>query len=238
MRNLEKHLEAAYHEVYTKTLKQKKFSEIQLNRSRNLFNYDEKEKIYIPRRLRVDALVAGISFSLDLQNFCTNVQKQIDDIIETRHRYWVQPENLGLEYLVTRWPEQRSLSKKNEQAFISLLEGMRLKKFDLFLRGFQVNPDGCIVMRGYAGENLMLVRQHAREQLSWIPSRQSEWAHVPLGRILEDISPRRRSDLISLCNKSFRSAHFIEPIESIHYVKERQWYMEDKSYVRTIGLSA
>ena len=62
--------------------------------------------------------------------------------------------------------------------------------------GIQINPDGCVVAKGYdEGAAIFRVREELKASLSFFPKRQSGWAHIPLGRILEPVGEEKFSKL-------------------------------------------
>lgn len=231
-------LEQAYAEVFKKTQVSNNFEVSLLNKSRSLFDFDHVGGVFTPKPLEVNALVGGLEFSNSLQELAKAVQRRIDEIIQTNQRYWVRPCNLGIEYLVTKWPEEPTLSTSIENEFIDHLKSLNLERYLLKIKGFQVNPDGCFVLRGYDGGRILQVRNTLREKFGWLPLRQSGWAHIPLGRILCNVSAATHRKLVSECEKSFDAVHFEEPVHEIHYVHEKQWYMERKYKVETIQLGA
>jgi len=229
-------LEDSYSKVFNKSKLASNFDEVQLKNSLLLFDYDKFRNIYTPKYLNVNALLGGIEFSNDLQKFCRGVQRHVDDIIQTNSKYWVSTNNLGVEYLVTKWPEEKKLSLEMEAEFLDFIGSFQLKKYQLRVKGFQVNPDGCVVLRGYEEGNILRVRTTLQEKFNWIPKRQSEWAHIPLGRILCTLSEKSYLKLVSESEKSFEDLYFEEDISEIHYVHEKQWYMETKSKIKTFDL--
>ena len=68
-----------------------------------------------------------------------------------------------------------------------------------------------------------------KNELSFIPKRQSGWAHVPLGRILEPIGESNFVKLKNLLNvlKDINVASC--EVDSLKFVYEEQWYMEKKN---------
>jgi hypothetical protein len=233
---IELKLESSYSEVFRKTQASKCFDEVLLSQSRSLFDVNHSGDIFTPKHLEVNALVGGLEFSNKLKELAMAVQRKVDEIIQTNQRYWVHPCNLGIEYIVTKWPEQPPLSNDIELDFISKLKLLNLEQFLLKIKGYQINPDGCLVLRGYEGGHIFQTRDSLREKLAWLPSRQSGWAHIPLGRILCNVSPATHQKLVSECEKSFDSLFHEESICDIHYVHEKQWYMEKHSKVETIKL--
>ena len=229
-------LKDSYSQVFKKSKNASNFDEVQLHNSLSLFDYDNSRNIYTPKYLNVNALLGGIEFSSGLQKFCRGVQQHIDDIIQTHNKYWVPTKNLGVEYLVTKWPEEKNLSPEMEKEFLDFIGSFPIKKYQLRIKGFQINLDGCVVLRGYEEGNILRIRAAIKERFSWIPKRQSGWAHIPLGRILCKLPEKTYLNLVSESEKSFENLYFEEDISQLHYVHEKQWYMETKSRIKTFDL--
>ena len=69
------------------------------------------------------------------------------------------------------------------------------------------------------------IREFIRERHRFIPQKQSNWAHVPIGRILEPIGSEGFIQLKKLVNMS-RQNIVSEGISSVKLIHEKQWYME------------
>ncbi len=226
----------SYEEVFSRTQFLNAFDPILQERSKDLFNYSMESGTYVPKFLEVKALLGGLQFSSVLQDYVADVQVRIDKIIRSSDRYWVKGRNLAVEYLVTKWPEQHSLDSIKESAFLERLRSYHLPKYFLEVKGFQVNPDGCVVLRGLDFGNILETRKRLTAEFEWLPSRQSGWAHIPIGRILCKIDPPTCSELIQECRRSHAAHGLKEPIEHLHYVHERQWYMETREILKSISL--
>jgi len=102
--------------------------------------------------------------------------------------------------------------------------------FKFAIKGVQINPDGCIIARGYdENRSLFRIREQFKNNLKFLPSRQSNWAHIPMGRILEPIGVSKFKKLESLVN--ILSSEFITEFEIniVKFIHEKRWYMEEKS---------
>ncbi len=227
----------SYEEVFNKAKNLGGFDEISLMKSRELFHCEKVTNTYSPKAFSVYALLGGIQFSEMLKKHVIEIQTKIELATGITHKYWVKPENLGVEYLVTKWPDGQALTKEMNENFISHLKSFSLDAYHLKISGYQVNPDGCIVLRGYDGGKIRSVRDALRAKLPWIPTRQSGWAHIPIGRILEKLDKHKHRELIALCENSHSEFQHNELINQIHYVHEKKWYMEDKSYIYTHKLN-
>jgi hypothetical protein len=81
-----------------------------------------------------------------------------------------------------------------------------------------------------------MIREFLKEKLTNIPQKQSEWCHIPLGRILEPVSTEIFKKLREIYYSEDDFCSFEVPIKEFHIVHETQWYMEDKNIIETFEL--
>jgi hypothetical protein len=67
-----------------------------------------------------------------------------------------------------------------------------------------------------------------KSNLKFVPDRQSNWAHVPLGRILEPVSGKKFINLKETIKKFSLEKLGSEKINDAKIVHEKRWYMEKK----------
>ena len=79
----------------------------------------------------------------------------------------------------------------------------------------------------------MCYRKNLLENLDNIPNKQSNWSHIPLGRILEPIGVKNMSKFKTLITEINSELNHDILIDSVHIVHERKWYMEKKDYLYT-----
>ena len=108
--------------------------------------------------------------------------------------------------------------------------------FPVQFNGFQINRDGCIVARGIDPTEIIRSSRRSMQKQEIIPQRQSNWAHVPLGRILEPFSYNSYLKLIEITQNSQKNTFHTEIIDKINLVHELQWYMENKRIIANIDL--
>jgi hypothetical protein len=225
-------LEGLYDKVGRETWKNKDFNKSSLEISRNLFT---KNSLIAnnpkPKKLEVYALLSGLPFENSFSRELVKIQQKIDKILDGSLRYWVLQENLGLEYCVFKWPECDWNEEWEGQIYNDL---PRINKpFQFVIFGIQINPDGCVIAKGFdEGEAIFKFRRKLKERLDFLPDRQSGWAHIPLGRILEPIGESKFSKLAQLC-KELSSVYIAScEIRMIKFVHETQWYMEEKNILK------
>jgi len=231
-------LQESYDKVGHKTWLNDDFLDSKLSISRNLFT---KESLDLrkpnPKELEVYALLSGLPFSKKITDKLLAVQHDITEILRDSLHYWVLPSNFGVEYCVFKWPEERWDSSWfpliNEE--LSLLNK---PPFRFSIHGIQVNPDGCIVAKGYdEGGMIFRIREHLKVNLEFFPKKQSGWAHIPIGRILEPLGEAKFSELEILINGLSDTFIVSDTINSIKFVHETRWYMEKKSTLSELILS-
>ena len=68
-----------------------------------------------PKKLEVYALLSGLSFENKMQKRLLNIQNEINALIPEKLKYFVKPENLGLEHCVFKWPNEKwdTIRRKN-----------------------------------------------------------------------------------------------------------------------------
>jgi hypothetical protein len=225
-------LNNSYNEVGKKTWIKKDFEKSSLKASRNLFTKNSlKVKNPKPKNLEVYALLSGIPFENSFSSELVKIQQKIDQILDGSLRYWVLQENFGLEYCVFKWPDENWNSEWEGQIYNNIPR--LIKPFQFVIYGIQINPDGCVIAKGFdEGGEVLKLRQKIKEKLDFLPDRQSGWAHIPLGRILEPIEECKFSKLALLCEELSNTYIASCEIKTIKFVHETQWYMEKRNILK------
>ena len=96
------------------------------------------KRIPKPKRLEVYALLSGISFENKIQKRLLNIQNEINALIPEKLKYFVKPENLGLEHCVFKWPNEKWDTKKEKQVN-NLLDIYPFESFNLEIIGIQIH---------------------------------------------------------------------------------------------------
>jgi hypothetical protein len=229
--NLDKNLEKSYKHIANKIYKRTSLSLNSLESSINLFT--EKSLILKkpkPIDVEVYGLVSGLPFSKNTIDSINNISSIIKNILKKKICYWVKPSNLAVEYCIFKWPLDPWNSKWVDQ-IIYFLKLSDYSKFDLYIEGIQLHPDGCIIAKGYDGGFIRKIRSNISSNLNFIPNKQSNWAHIPIGRILEPISGRLFYELKELIDKFSKTTIGKETISQAYFVRESRWYMEKKKII-------
>lgn len=192
------------------------------------------EGIPKPKKLEVYALLSGISFENKIQKRLLNIQNEIKSLIPEKLKYFVKPENLGLEHCVFKWPNEKWDTKKEKQVN-NLLDIYPFESFNLEIIGIQIHSDGCLIAKGY-DKSLQMekIRSFFKNNLDFFPEKQSNWSHIPLGRILEPIGEKKYSLLKNYITKKQNLKIASTTVKDFKFIFEKRWYMEDRSLIRII----
>lgn len=190
----------------------------------------------VPKALEVYAVLAGVPFDKKTVSLISKIQDHIKFILGNKLSYFVKPLNLGLEFIVLKWPNQNFCPILLKQAK-EILASNSFGSFNVKIRGVQFNPDGSMLLRGYPDNNsLKMFRELLKQRLTNIPQKQSEWCHIPLGRILDPVSTEIFKKLREIYYSEDDFCSFEVPVKEFHIVHEKQWYMEDKNIIETFEL--
>ena len=232
-------LNNSYDLVGNKTWDNDEFTSESIGKSRALFTEDSLlSRKPVPRELEVYALLSGIEFDREMVSKLSNLQREISSILENSLHYWVRPANLGVEYCVLKWPDDswnNNWMEPTSKVLDSTLPEIPSFLFSIY--GLQINPDGCIIAKGY-DENATFpaIRRALKSRLDFLPERQSSWAHIPMGRILEPVGSEKFEKLRSFIEKIKDEFIVSSKIYSIKFVHETQWYMEKKTLLSELFL--
>ena len=142
-------LKTSYNQVGKKLYDLKDFETSSLKISRDLFSKDSLHiKRPVPKKFEVFALLSGLPFSKSFTEKLVDIQKEISDIIIDSLHYWVKPSNFGVEYCVFKWPKDSWEGNKHNIVKNSILK-ISKSSFNYNIVGVQINPDGCVVAKGY-----------------------------------------------------------------------------------------
>ena len=235
-------LRESYNKVGDKTWLYNDFLKENLDKSRNLFESTSLElKSPIPKKLDVIAILSGLPFPIEFQRKIILIQKQIKNIIQNNLVYFVEPSNLGIEYYVFKWPDDKELGlpklKLCKEIFFNLVS--QYKSFDINVEGIQINPDGCIILKTFPIYNdFFNMRELIKNSYPYSSSRkQSEWMHIPLGRILVPLGSKTFRELKEYV---FNLNNFMYDLKitMIHLIHENRWYMTEKKYLYSSKLNS
>lgn len=237
----EKHFDylvKAYGNVGDRTWLAEDFLESNLEASRNLFTPESLVSRHPrPKRLEVFALLSGLPFDPDFVDKFIESQQHLTTVIGESLNYWVAPSNLGVEYCVFKWPTEL-LNEEQLNVIMNKLKSIQHPTFEFTIKGIQINPDGCVIAKGFdEGGAIFKIREHLKAEIPFLPTKQSGWAHVPLGRILEPLGVEKFRNLSQLAESMSDFPTFTTEINSTKLIHETRWYMEEKTIVAQFPLA-
>lgn len=230
-------LREGYRAVGDRTWLAEDFSAENLENSRKLFTLESLQaRKPRPRALEVYALLSGLSFAWDFADRLAAVQLRLSEIIGEHLHYWVAPQNLGVEYCVFKWPTD-PWDEQWRGAIDDALNSIPARAFRFHIGGVQINPDGCVVARGFDEHaELFRIRTSLRAKIPFLPGKQSGWAHVPLGRILEPLGAERFVRLGRLIGEMAELPIASTEINVMKFIHETRWYMEERETLAEYSL--
>tara|TARA_A100001388_G_C28749310_1_gene491269 strand:- start:389 stop:1084 length:696 start_codon:yes stop_codon:yes gene_type:complete len=223
-----------YDAVAAQTWQHSDFVYENLAQSRSLFDFLSCGTIK-PRNFEVYALVAGLPFSGEMRTKILSLQRSIGSLVKHDEIYWVKARNLATEFIVFKWPEQ-GWDRGKEGDVLRAMQSLKFEAFEIKYSGFQVNPDGCVVVKGFDGSGqFSLVRDFFKRELSFLSVRQSAWFHIPIGRILRPVGTKNFRELRRFIEGNSSSFLIHEPISTLALVHETRWYMEEREIINTVS---
>ena len=193
-----------------------------------------------PRPIEVDlwAILAGVPFSQSTQSALFEVQSLIAESLGEAQAYLVEPENCGLELLVLKWHDEPMAEEIVFDAWKSC-EAAGASAFSLLGYQLQLHDDGCLVIRGVdGGREFLGLRARILSENKELSRRQSQWVHIPIGRILSPLGEEKLESLRGAIAKINRQVlPFEEIITEVKLINEHRWYMLEKSIVSICQLS-
>ncbi len=210
------------------------FKESELKSSVSLFEkYSLELNNPTPRNVDVFAILSGISFEKSFLRLVENIHSRLRKILENKIFYLVKPENLGVEYAILKWPSD-TMDPTILDKSIELLREYNASKYYLNVFGIQLHTDGCIILKCIDEKRTIFsLRKSLIENLDNIPKKQSNWSHIPLGRVLAPVGKENMSKFKILIAEINNELNHDILIDSLHIVHERKWYMEIKDYLYT-----
>jgi hypothetical protein len=234
-----KNLEQKYSEVGNATWSRNDFDLAKIQNSRFFFTDKSLESRFpVTKSLEVLALLSGLPFEKAFRYDLLQVQEELQKILGNTLVYWVKPQNLAVEHCVFKWPTDNWDDRKQKLVHEEIIN-IQYSSFDFYINGIQINPDGCVIAKGF-DENMTIIktREKLGRKLDFMPTKQSNWAHVPLGRILENVDKEKFSMLRQFIeiNSTRRIAE--THIDSLKFIHEKQWYMEKRSSLLDFKLNS
>ena len=230
-------LKKSYEKVGNEINNQDDFFNDDLLSSRKFFSKKSlQEREPIPIDVNVFAILSGVSFENNFLNFIGEIYQRINFVLSDALYYLVKEENVGVEYAVLKWPNDYQDNKVLETAK-NIMKNYSFDAFKLKIFGIQMHKDGCIVLKAVdERKEIFRFRESIISNVKDIPKKQSSWAHIPLGRILEPIGADKMNEFKKLLLDINSHLNYDLLIKEVHLVHEKKWYMEEKDYLLTKNL--
>ena len=225
-------LELRYKEIQNQLEELSEFREQDLMRSRHLFDLERSP--VVPKKFEVWTSLVGLPVSQELtQNFQNIVHHVTNRLpVDTRF-YQVIPQNYHWELLIIKRPDEE-VDSKCLQEVPQILKNVLSNhpSFTLSYRGFLITTDGTIIVKGY-GEFDEL-RTQLLQAIPFASLKQSQLGHISLGRILDPIGQASFREIKNLVRNSYHELYGELEVNTVKYVYESQWYMEEREVIATL----
>jgi len=210
-----------------------------LKSSRSLFEDDSLEtKLPIPKKLDVVCIVCGLPLPESIINQIESRTSHLSGFLPLGNMYLVKQYNLAIELLVLKWPEE-CLNKSLEDSIVKYLETANyLEAVSFESNGLQFHDDGALIYRCIDVNNsFRRLRKQLINLFPAIPSKQSNWAHIPIGRLLKPINSCELTQLKLYCNETQEPKFDLKfECDNLKLIHEKRWYQEEREqiYMRTL----
>jgi hypothetical protein len=228
-------LESRYQEIQKTVEKLSDFSEEDLASSRNLF--DLSCSSVVPKRFEVWTSLVGLPLPDDLTDNLQTLAHQITEKLPPQTRFYtVLPENYHWEVFIIKRPDENVEQEKLQQVPEILKKVLsNYPSFTFTYQGFLITPDGTIITKGYG--NFDEIRTQLRQAIPFASPQQSQLGHISLGRILDPVGSHVFAELKTLIRNSWNEFYGELEVNTVQYVYESQWYMEDKEIIAILPIT-
>ena len=226
-------LENSYQDQFAKASNAKLLTIEDVQASRDFFEINSLEiGKPIPKKFDTYCIVGGVPFSFEDVQEILGIKKTISEILKDNLVYFVEPDNFGVELAILKWPDQGIEVNLVDQV-LNHMSNNPPPIFFIDVEGFQFHRDGCIVLRGFdRGSLFRKYRQNLLSSVNEMPQKQSNWCHVPLGRILSPINEATYSLLLDYAFQSQKTLKFTLHVHSLRVLHEMRWYQLERSLLK------
>ena len=200
----------------------------------NLF---ESLRPAVPIVVDLYAVLGGLPFTPALSSYLNNLYFSIQAVLSDLDHYLVQPGNHAIELLVLKWHTcAQPIAPSVLEAVSCTLQTLFTSPIDICPYRIQINDDGCILFAFLDPSfGFRKLRQSILAAHPTLPSRQSSWVHIPLGRILQAPTKsqfrRIQADFLTLPVYSLP-----ETLTYFSVVHESRWYLEERSLISFVSI--
>ena len=225
-------LELRYQEIQNQLEELSDFQEQDLLRSRQLFELERFP--VVPKKFEVWTSLVGLPLSQQLTQIFKNITHQIANKLPAHTRFYqVNPQNYHWELLIIKRPDEQVDSKCLQEVPQILKDVLsNHPSFALFYRGFLITTDGTLIVKGYG--DFEELRTKLLEAIPFASLKQSQLGHISLGRILDPIGQESFREIKNLVRNSYHELYGELEVNTVKYVHESQWYMEEREVIATL----
>ena len=208
-----------------------------LRSSKALFNPSSiKKRKPSPKTLELFCILGGFPFNNNVIKYLEGFKLSISNILNDSLHYLVPNNQLAIELAIIKWQNQ-SFDENTIILSEKFLSNYSFQPLIFKIQGFQFHDDGAIIARCFDKFGLFRsLRSSLLDSVKELPTKQSSWCHIPLGRILEEINTDKLNklrELMVFSQKSFSPEFNLYDIKIVH---EKKWYQSDSEILYTFKI--
>lgn len=225
-------LDLRYQDIQRNLEERSDFSEEELMRSRNLFDLEYSQ--VVPKKFEVWTSLVGLPLPDGLTQNLETITKRVTERLPAYTRFYkVLPQNYHWEVFIIKRPDE-NIDSDSLQNVLAIMRKVlcNYSPFTLSYQGFSITPDGTIIANGYGDFDKL--RSQLRQEIPFASLQQSRLGHVSLGRILDPVGCQAFTELKCLVQSSRHEFYGELVVNTLKYVHESQWYMEEREVIATL----
>lgn len=231
-------LEERYQQIQETVEEYSDFSQKDIAISRQLFHLENG--LVVPKKFEVWTSLVGLPLPSDLTQNLQTLAHRITESLPTDTRFYkVIPENYHWELFIIKRPDEL-VDKESLQKVPKLMQEILSNQPPLTIsyQGFLITQDGTIIVKGYGDFDEL--RSQLRQKIPFASLKQSRLGHISVGRILDPVGHQCFAELKSLIRDSWNDFYGKLEVNTVKYVYESQWYMEERKVMEILpfGTSA
>ena len=235
-------LESRYRAIQQTVAAMSDFSDHSLTPSRQLFEFEDDgvtgkpSQRPIPKCFDVWTNLVGLPLPSALTRTFATIWDQVISGLSPHQRYYqVQPHTYHWELFIIKRPHETVTQDELHRSAAIFREILATQSpLTLTYRGFLITPDGTVLVKGYGEFDAL--RAKLRQALPWASEKQSQLGHISLGRLLDPVGEAYFAQLNQQINQAWEREYGSLTIDTVKWVHETQWYMEQHDLVETMPM--
>ena len=214
------------------------FLPAEISESRKIFTPESLDRrIPVTKKYEVWAWVWGAPLPYCLTKELEGVQQQVKEILGSTMAYFVEPRLQGTELSRLKMPEDELTNEEIDRARrVARVYLSEECPFQVDYEGIGITPKAVLVAKGYDSSGVVpKIRRELESRVHYASKNQSSLVHIPLGRILEQVGPKKFERLKEFVYDNWERPLGNVIVSRINLVHERQWY-DEKEVIDTIPL--